>query len=313
MTSNAGDCFLRMSRKTNDCRVCSKAFNKYLRKPVTCPRCTATVCKSCLTKDIVAEIPKCLQCNYEFDDDFIATHFTMKFLVNHRMNALFQKEEMMLPETKLYASYELKMREVRERMKMIHTQFKVLETQYKTNMKFYKGLLNEWDNKHGMSTATSASATSPASAKVPVELPDIDDIKRLPDIPGATDTLLKYHKLLQDVQENELANEPVVVEDAFMENIDTRIKYSLGEYSKDEFIKLIFNNDKNKNKLKDRYNVFNTLLIEGVSLFEALLECSSMECIASIIVSFDDLLSRKNTALQNAAKKYSCKMPSIAI
>jgi hypothetical protein len=307
--------------KANDCCMCSKAFNKYLRKPVTCLRCTVTVCKSCLIENKNA-IPKCLQCNYEFDDDFIATHFTKNFLVNdlkvHRRNALFQKEEMMLPETKPYAAYELKMRELRKRMQKEHTEFKLLEKKYKAHMNFYKSTLNEWDRNHSMITPITESvktitetATEYNALPDNIELQDIDDIKRLPDIPCAIDTLLKYHNLLQNVLVNELAVKPVVVDDAFMENIDIRIKYSLREYSKDEFIKFIFNNDKNKNKIKDRYNIFNTLFIEGVLLFDELLECSNMECIASIIVAFDDLLSRKNTAIQSVSKKYSCKMPSI--
>lgn len=282
------------------CFACSKEFNKCMRKPLTCLRCTTTICKSCLTKDI----PKCLQCDYEFDDDFIATHFSKRFIVNdlkvHRMNALFRKEEQMLPETKPYTSYELKMREVRERMRKEHAHFKLLEQKHKANMLFYKSLLNEWD--------MALREEKPSMALREEKLPDINNI---PDIPGATDTLLKYHKLLQDIQETELiAIKPV---SDFLENIDIRMKYSLGEYSKDEFIKLLYNNNKNKNKSKDRYNIFNSFFIEGVLLFDELLECGSMECVASIIVAFEDLLSKKNTALQNAAKKYSCKMPSIAI
>lgn len=295
------------------CFACSKEFNKCMRKPLTCLRCTTAICKSCLTKDI----PKCLQCDYEFDDDFIATHFSKRFIVNdlkvYRMNALFRKEEQMLPETKHYTSYELKMREVRERMKTEHAQFKLLEQKHKANMHFYKGLLNEWDMALKVDKPSMALKEEKPSMALQEEKPSmaLSDINNIPDIPGATDTLLKYHKLLQDIQETELiAIKPV---SDFMENIDIRMKYSLGEYSKDEFIKLLYNNNKNKNKSNDRYNIFNSFFIEGVLLFDELLECGSMECIASIIVAFEDLLSKKNTALQNAAKKYSCKMPSIAI
>lgn len=302
----------------NNCYTCTKAFNKYLRKPVTCLRCNATTCKSCIIENII-EKPSCVQCNYEFDDEFIDTYFTKSFITNdmknHRMKALFDREEQFLPQTQSYITYELKMREVKELMKREQKDFKLIEKQHKAKMSHYKHIIHNWETNHIMvddDIKYIEDDKKIINSNSIIQLPDISHIKNLPVINDATDALIKYHKILEHIQLNEISGEHTE-SSKFMENIDDRIKYSLDEYSKDDFIKIIYNHDKTKNKNKDKCDVFKKVLSEGIVLFEALLDNPDccIESVAATIVLFDDLLSSGNNALSNISKKYNCKMPSI--
>jgi len=234
---------------------------------------------------------------------------------NHRMKALFNREEQFLPQTQAYITYELKMREVKELMKREQKDFKLIEKQHKAKMSHYKHIIHDWETNHIMVDDDNKYIEDDKkniNSNSIIELPDIVDITNLPVIPDATDTLIKYHRLLEYIQLNEIPREHVEAS-GFMENIDDRIKYSLDEYSKDDFIKIIYNHDKIKNKNKDKYDVFKRLLNKGIALFEDILdspECC-IESVAETIVLFDDLLSSANNTLSNISKKYNCKMPSI--
>jgi len=234
---------------------------------------------------------------------------------NHKMKTLFNREETLLSKTEPYTDYELKMRELKKLIKLEETAFKLLSQQHRVKMAHMKAVIHNWQTYHIMTDNDYKTETKCIEAEAKIDpiskIPDIADIIANIPIPGASNTLLQHYKTLEYIQLNEVPNE-LLVNTEFMENIDTRIKYALGEYSKDNFIKLIYNQYKQKQKQKERNVIFETFLLEGVSLFEDIQDSHCcIESVAETIVLFDDLLMRSNDGLLNISKKYQCKMPTL--
>lgn len=95
------------------CPICIEIFNKLTRKPVKCPYCNFSACKSCIERVILesksdSEVA-CMQCNKVWCKDFLVEQFTAKFtqriLKKHRGDQLFDREMALLPSTQLVIDY----------------------------------------------------------------------------------------------------------------------------------------------------------------------------------------------------------------
>ena len=91
---------------SNVCVICDNNLNQTIRKPVCCPYCEFTACRTCCETYILGETTsKCMSppCNREWTRQFIAKEFTgifvSKKLKKKREEILFDIERSLLPAT----------------------------------------------------------------------------------------------------------------------------------------------------------------------------------------------------------------------
>lgn len=101
------------------CSVCYEKFNKINHFKVTCPYCNFDACKTCVQTYLLSttQEPHCMNCNHEFNREFIDSFCTKKFRNNyfkkHRENVLFEREQARMPETQAHVARELELRSLR--------------------------------------------------------------------------------------------------------------------------------------------------------------------------------------------------------
>ncbi len=97
--------------KMAECMVCIEKFNKSTRKPVTCPYCATSICRTCIQTCLLQDnSPKCQmpECKKAWSDDFLATSLTKVWIDGdyraHREKILVDQEKARLPETQEHAA-----------------------------------------------------------------------------------------------------------------------------------------------------------------------------------------------------------------
>ena len=100
---------------TSVCAICDDKLNQTVRKPVCCPYCEFTACRTCCETYILGETTsKCMNppCNREWTRQFIAKSFTGVFvtkkLKKKREEILFDIERSLLPATQPRVEYLIK-------------------------------------------------------------------------------------------------------------------------------------------------------------------------------------------------------------
>lgn len=100
---------------TSVCAICDDKLNQTVRKPVCCPYCEFTSCRTCCETYILGETTsKCMNppCNREWTRQFIAKSFTGVFvtkkLKKKREEILFDIERSLLPATQPRVEYLIK-------------------------------------------------------------------------------------------------------------------------------------------------------------------------------------------------------------
>jgi hypothetical protein len=86
--------------------VCIEKFNKSTRKPVVCPYCTTSICRTCVQTTLLQEnSPKCImpECKKGWSDEFLSESFTKAWIDTtykaHRSKVLLDQEKARLPDT----------------------------------------------------------------------------------------------------------------------------------------------------------------------------------------------------------------------
>ena len=86
--------------------VCIEKFNKSTRKPVVCPYCTTSICRTCVQTTLLQEnLPKCIMpdCKKGWSDEFLSESFTKVWIDTtykaHRSKVLLDQEKARLPDT----------------------------------------------------------------------------------------------------------------------------------------------------------------------------------------------------------------------
>jgi hypothetical protein len=94
-----------------ECIVCIEKFNKSTRKPVTCPYCSTSICRTCIQTCLLQEnTPKCQapECKKAWSDEFLSTSLTKVWIdgpyLAHREKILLDQEKARLPETQEQAA-----------------------------------------------------------------------------------------------------------------------------------------------------------------------------------------------------------------
>lgn len=91
-----------------NCDICIEVCNK----SVICPSCKLNVCLHCFDRyhmESTNEEVQCMKCNKHFDDDYIFTHLSRKWLdniKNRKKGLLFEREQIHFPETQIFAQYD---------------------------------------------------------------------------------------------------------------------------------------------------------------------------------------------------------------
>ena len=100
---------------TSNCAICDDKLNQTVRKPVCCPYCEFTACRTCCETYIVGETTsKCMNppCNREWTRQFMSKSFTGVFvtkkLKKKREEILFDIERSLLPATQPRVEYLIK-------------------------------------------------------------------------------------------------------------------------------------------------------------------------------------------------------------
>ena len=101
------------------CEICDYKLNQTVRKPVCCPYCEFTACRTCCETYILGETRnKCMnpQCDREWTRQFIAKEFTGVFinkkLKKKREEILFDIERSLLPATQPRVEYIIKSEQI---------------------------------------------------------------------------------------------------------------------------------------------------------------------------------------------------------
>ena len=104
----------------DECQVCCEGFNKLKHKRVVCIHCDYNVCKSCCQTYLLSteKDPHCMKCktawNREFVDSFCTRYFRNTEYRKHREEVLFQREQLLMPETQPEVERILSMRKLNE-------------------------------------------------------------------------------------------------------------------------------------------------------------------------------------------------------
>jgi len=100
--------------------VCCEEFNKLKHKRVVCIHCDYNVCKSCCQTYLLSteKDPHCMKCktmwNREFVDSFCTRYFRNTEYRKHREEVLFEREQLLMPETQPEVERILSMRKLNE-------------------------------------------------------------------------------------------------------------------------------------------------------------------------------------------------------
>lgn len=104
----------------DECQVCCEGFNKLKHKCVVCIHCDYNACKSCCQTYLLStgKDPHCMKCktvwNREFVDSFCTRYFRNTEYRKHREEVLFQREQLLMPETQPEVERILSMRKLNE-------------------------------------------------------------------------------------------------------------------------------------------------------------------------------------------------------
>ena len=102
-----------------ECKITS--INKY----ITCVYCDFSACTECCKKFLLQEsIPKCMNCNKIWNDEFVDKNFPFQFrnkeLKIHNENIIFEREKSMMPETMNILNREIKIKKLQDKIDRYH-------------------------------------------------------------------------------------------------------------------------------------------------------------------------------------------------
>ena len=123
---------------SNVCGICDYALNKTIRKPISCPYCEFTACRTCCETYIIGETTsKCMNppCNREWTRQFISKEFTSVFLSKKlkkkREEILFDIERSLMPATQPRVERIIKSEKMKEEINGLN--WKISELEKKIN------------------------------------------------------------------------------------------------------------------------------------------------------------------------------------
>lgn len=118
---------------SNVCGICDYALNQTIRKPICCPFCEFTACRTCCETYILGETTsKCMNppCNREWTRQFIAKEFTSVFiskkLKKKREEILFDIERSLMPATQPQIERIIKGEKIGREINEIYNQISLL-------------------------------------------------------------------------------------------------------------------------------------------------------------------------------------------
>ena len=115
------------------CPICCEDFNKSTRKEVTCLKCNEMFCMACVKKYITEEVCACLSCKCEWDEDFLSSVLTRKFMTSDyralMRKKLFDIETALLPQTMPLAELTLRKKTLEENAAALNAKIKQLYSQ----------------------------------------------------------------------------------------------------------------------------------------------------------------------------------------
>lgn len=106
------------------CDVCCENFNQTFHKEVACPHCELRACRRCCEQYVLSQFDDvhCMGCKNTWNRLFIHSWATKRFcnttLRRHREEVLFEREKSLLPETQPEVERILRLRDVRETIKV---------------------------------------------------------------------------------------------------------------------------------------------------------------------------------------------------
>ena len=139
-----------------DCSVCCEKFNKSNYKPILCKTCDENddfiACQTCCKRfilDLTSE-PKCMNCNVEWDQEFLSEYFTKVFinkeLKEHKENIFFEKQVARLPETQSFVKRIVFIEELEKQNDLINKEIQQIQKrlrELKTNKRNIVSTISE--------------------------------------------------------------------------------------------------------------------------------------------------------------------------
>lgn len=107
-----------------ECEICCETMNKSNYKPISCPSCDKTICRTCFNRVLLdAKEPTCLFCLKSLSHMFVSMNTTRKFYkeqyCKHRAELRLSAERSLLPECQHLAVIERKKLEMHEKAEEI--------------------------------------------------------------------------------------------------------------------------------------------------------------------------------------------------
>lgn len=132
------------------CQICCEEYNKSTRKEVTCNHCNETFCSACVKKYVIEEACMCLSCKGEWNNDFLSSVLTKKFMSTEyrdmKKKKLFDKELALLPTAMHLAEMTLKKEKLLNDVQLIDKSIRNLYNQrqlFTDEIDYYQKALNE--------------------------------------------------------------------------------------------------------------------------------------------------------------------------
>jgi hypothetical protein len=116
------------------CNICADNFNVSSRKPIACPYCAKTACRTCYQTFLCTDhitTPQCIFCNTHFTHSQVQhIGLTKLFLqgefAKHQQNVLFAQEQAMLPAAQAAVAHDLIVKNIDAQINDISQQIKQL-------------------------------------------------------------------------------------------------------------------------------------------------------------------------------------------
>ena len=111
--------------KSKECNVCAEKYNLVLRKEIKCVSCNFECCRTCIETYLKNsnEDNHCMNCKHLWDDEFMKkslTQASVKRLLEHRRDILFDREKAKLPYSQQYYVYHQKIKKDTELLCELH-------------------------------------------------------------------------------------------------------------------------------------------------------------------------------------------------
>lgn len=141
-----------------ECAICFDGFNKVARKQVTCPYCSLSFCRSCVTAYVKEECaqPRCANpdCRVGWSEDFLSDNLTKTFLLSEfkgcREKVLLDLERARLPETQEDAA---RYKQSTELVKRVQEQLRIIRQEMDNDASYKQAVADHTASVTAFNTA----------------------------------------------------------------------------------------------------------------------------------------------------------------